>query len=300
MPKHMTGVLAPVVTPFDDDLKPDVQRLVAHSRSLIAQDCGLAIFGTNSEGNSMSVAEKIDIVDALLDAGLPAERMMPGTGACALTDAVTLSAHVAKRGCGGALCLPPFYYTNATDDGLFAFFSELIQRVGDDRLKLYLYHIPPVAGIGFSMELYERLISAYPETVVGTKDSSGDNAHIQLLLDTFPGWGIFPGNETNLAAFVRAGAVGTISATCNVNAAAIVDLYRNADAPDADARQAAVNRVRGAFAKYPMIAAMKAIIADRNDDPVWRNLRPPLTPLGAEDTAALKAALDEIGHTVPA
>jgi 4-hydroxy-tetrahydrodipicolinate synthase len=296
----MSGVLAPVVTPFGDDLRPDIERLIAHCRSLLEVDCGLAIFGTNSEGNSMSVEEKIDIIDALIDAGLPPERMMPGTGACALPDAVALCAHVARRGCGGGLALPPFYYKTATDEGLFAFFSELVQRVGDDRLKLYLYHIPPVAGIGFSLDLYERLINAYPETVVGTKDSSGDNAHTQLLLDRFPGWGIFPGNETNLAAFVRAGAVGTISATCNVNAAAIVDLYRNADAPDADERQAAVNAVRGAFAKYPMIAAMKAIIADRRGDPVWRNLRPPLTPLGAEDTGALKTALAGVGYAVPA
>lgn len=300
MARHMSGVLAPVVTPFGDDLRPDIERLIAHCRSLLEVDCGLAIFGTNSEGNSMSVEEKIDIIDALIDAGLPPERMMPGTGACALPDAVALCAHVARRGCGGGLALPPFYYKTATDEGLFAFFSELVQRVGDDRLKLYLYHIPPVAGIGFSLDLYERLINAYPETVVGTKDSSGDNAHTQLLLDRFPGWGIFPGNETNLAAFVRAGAVGTISATCNVNAAAIVDLYRNADAPDADERQAAVNAVRGAFAKYPMIAAMKAIIADRRGDPVWRNLRPPLTPLGAEDTGALKTALAGVGYAVPA
>jgi len=297
---HMSGVLAPVVTPFDDDLKPDVDRLAAHCRVLVANDCGLAIFGTNSEGNSLGVAEKIDIVDALIDMGLPPERMMPGTGACALTDAVALSAHMAKRGCGGCLVLPPFYYKTATDDGLFAFFSELVQRVGDARLKVYLYHIPPVAGIGFSLDLYRRLIDAYPETIVGTKDSSGDNAHTQLLLDNFPGWGVFPGNETNLAAFVRGGAVGTISATCNVNSAGIVDLYRNAEAPDADQRQAAVNRVRAAFAKYPMIAAMKAVIAEERGDPGWRRLRPPLTELSKADTDALRAELAEIGHVLPA
>jgi len=298
--EHMSGVLAPVVTPFDEDLKPDVDRLAEHCRRLLANDCGLAIFGTNSEGNSLSVAERIDVVDALIDAGLPAERMMPGTGACALTDAVALSAHMARRGCGGCLVLPPFYYKNASDDGLFAFFSELVQRVGDARLRIYLYHIPPVAGIGFSLELYRRLIEAYPETIVGTKDSSGDNAHTQLLLENFPGWGIFPGNETSLAAFVRGGAVGTISATCNVNSAAIVDLYRNAAAPDADARQAAVNGVRAAFAKYPMIAAMKAVIAEERGDPGWRRLRPPLEPLSADDTAALRAELAEIGHILPA
>ena len=300
MAEHMSGVLAPVVTPFDADLKPDTDRLDAHCRTLLANDCGLAIFGTNSEGNSLSVPEKIDLVDALVDRGLPPHRMMPGTGACALTDAVTLSAHMARRGCGGCLVLPPFYYKTATDDGLFAFFSELVQRVGDPRLKIYLYHIPPVAGIGFTHDLIQRLIDAYPDTIVGMKDSSGDNAHTQGLLDTFPGWGVFPGNETNLAAFARSGAVGTISATCNVNSAAIVDLYNNASAPDAAARQDAVNRVRAAFQRYPMIAAMKAVIAAERGDPGWARMRPPLTELATQDVTHLRQELETLGHTVPA
>jgi 4-hydroxy-tetrahydrodipicolinate synthase len=295
MADHMTGVLAPVVTPFDGALRPDPDRLVAHCRALLALDCGLAVFGTNSEGNSLSVAEKIDLLDAMIDAGLPPERMMPGTGACALPDAVTLCAHVARRGCGGGLVLPPFYYRTASDEGLFAFFSEVIQRVGDPRLRLYLYHIPPVAGIGFSLELYERLITAYPEVVVGTKDSSQDDAHTQLLIERFPGFAVFPGNEMNLAAFMRAGAAGTISATCNVNAAAIVDLYRNAAAPDADARQAAVNRVRATLARFPMIAAMKSVLAEAYGDPAWRTLRPPLEALGEADATALREALEAIG-----
>jgi 4-hydroxy-tetrahydrodipicolinate synthase len=291
----MSGVLAPVVTPFDAALDPDADRLIAHSRALLAHDCGLAVFGTNSEGNSLSVGEKIDLIDRMIDAGLPPERMMPGTGACALPDAVALCAHVARTGCGGGLILPPFYYRAATDEGLFAFFSEVIQRVGDPRLRLYLYHIPPVAGIGVSLDLYERLINAYPGVVVGTKDSSQDDAHTQLLIERFPGFAVFPGNEMNLAAFVRAGAAGTISATCNVNAAAIVDLYRKAGAPDADARQAAVNSVRATLARFPMIAAMKSVLAEAYDDAGWRALRPPLSPLGTDEARALAADLERIG-----
>lgn len=293
----MKGVLAPVVTPFVDG-RPDADRLIAHCRWLIGHDCGLAVFGTNSEGNSLSVAEKVDLIDALVEAGIPPQRMMPGGGACALSDAIALCAHVARRGCGGALVLPPFYYKDATDDGLFAYFADLIEGVGDARLKLYLYHIPPIAVVGFSLDLIARLIEAFPDTVVGIKDSSRDNANTFAMLERFPGWGVFPGNETNLPAFMRAGAVGTISATCNVNAPAIVDLYNNADTPDVEQRLAAVNLVRDTFGRWPMIAAMKSAIADAHDDPAWRALRPPLQALSPEDAAALKAALDEINFSL--
>lgn len=297
MAQRMEGVLAPVVTPFAEDGAPDADRLIAHCRWLLAQDCGLAIFGTNSEGNSLSVDEKIDLIDRIVDEGLPPARMMPGTGACALPDAVRLCSHVARVGAGGALILPPFYYKDATDDGVFAFFAELIDRVGDDRLKLYLYHIPPIAGIGFSLDLYERLISRFPDTVVGTKDSSRDDAHTAELIRRFDGFSVFPGNESNLFRFVRDGAVGTISATCNVNAAAIVELYRAARSGEADGavQQARCNEVRSTLAGYPMIAAMKAVIAHARRDPRWRAVRPPLSPLDDAQADALIAALDGIG-----
>jgi len=295
--EHMKGVLAPVVTPFVDG-RPDPARLIAHCRWLLSQDCGLAVFGTNSEGTSLSVGEKIDLIDALIDAGIAPGRMMPGAGACALPDAVAVCAHVARRGCGGALVLPPFYYGDATDEGLYAFFAELIDRVGDARLRLYLYHIPPVAGVGFSLDLVGRLIADFPRVVVGIKDSSRDDANTFAMLERFPGFGVFPGNETNLPAFLRAGAAGTISATCNVNAPAIVDLHANAGAPDAQERLAAVNDVRATFARWPMIAAMKAAIAQATGDPAWRALRPPLRELGERETAALLGALDGIGFSL--
>lgn len=295
MADHLAGVFAPVVTPFGPDGAPDPKRLIDHCRWLLAQDCGLAIFGTNSEGTSLSVEERLHLLDQMIEAGLPPDRMIPGTGACALPDAVRLCAHVAKAGCGGALILPPFYYKNATDDGLYAFFAALIEAVGDPQLRLYLYHIPPVAGIGFSFDLVERLIKDFPTVVVGTKDSSMDDAHTMEMLRRFPGWGVFPGNETNLAEQVKAGAVGVISATCNVNPAAIVDLYRNATAPDAAERQARINTVRATLQRFPMIAAMKSVIARSHSDETWKRLRPPLTALTDREADTLQAELEDVG-----
>ncbi|WP_395351681.1 dihydrodipicolinate synthase family protein [Variovorax sp. UC122_21] len=173
-PQRLRGVLAPVLTPFDATLKPDAARFLRLCRWLVAQDCGLAMFGTNSEGNSLSVDERIELLQQAVAAGVPAARMLPGTGSCSLADAVRLTRCAVDQGCAGVLALPPFYYKSVTDDGLFAFFSEVIERVGERGLRLYLYHIPPVAQVGFSHALVERLLKRYPGTVAGMKDTGGD------------------------------------------------------------------------------------------------------------------------------
>src|SRR5690606_29449001 len=164
VPERFSGVLAPVITPFREDLAPDPKRLAAHCRWLSSQDAGLALFGTNSEGNSLSVAEKMELLDALIEAGIDPNGMMPGTGCSALTDSVELTSHAVRSGCGGVLMLPPFYYKGVSDEGLFRSYSEIIERVGSRDLRIYLYHIPPVSQVGLSIELVERLVRAWPET----------------------------------------------------------------------------------------------------------------------------------------
>jgi len=296
--QRLTGVWTPVVTPFSSDLSIDVEKLITQCQWLLSQDCGLAIFGTNSEGNSLSVEEKIDVVDALIAAGIPPARLMPGTGACALPDAIRLSAHMTSKGCGGVLVLPPFYYKAVDDDGLYHWFEKLIEGVGDKALNVYLYHIPPVAQVGFGLDLIERLVKAYPDIIVGIKDSAGDFSHTRELLARFPGWGVFPGNETHLAEAMKSGAVGCISATCNVNPAMIAQLYAKWDTPEAEELQTRCNQIRSAFGQYPMIPAMKAAIAEARQDPEWRLVRPPLSPLTQAQTTNLMQDLDKIGFAL--
>ena len=186
MTQRLRGVLSPVVTPFRKDYAPDAQRFVRHCKWLLDHGCaGLAVFGTNSEANSLSVEERMTLLESLVEAGVPAAKLMPGTGCSALTDSVRLTAHAVKLGCAGALMLPPFYYKGVPDEGLFRNFSEVIQRVGDDRLQLYLYHIPPVAQVPITLGLIERLLKAYPKTVAGVKDSSGDWNNTQAMIDAF-------------------------------------------------------------------------------------------------------------------
>jgi 4-hydroxy-tetrahydrodipicolinate synthase len=290
----MQGALAPVVTPFKADLAPDADKLIAQCRRLLGEDCGLAVFGTNSEGNSLSVEEKIALLDRLVEAGLPPQRMMPGTGHCAIPDTVRLTRHAVGLGCGGVLMLPPFYYKGVSDEGLYRAFSEVIERVGDDRLRVYLYHIPPVAQVGISLDLIARLIDAYPGIVAGIKDSSGDWENTRAMLERFPGWGIFCGNETRLVDAMQLGARGTISATCNVNAAKIAELCRDWQAGDGARKQEQANRVRGVVAKYPMIPALKALVGRVFDDSEWGRMRPPLTELTADQRQALFADIDAV------
>lgn len=297
---RLSGVLSPVVTPFLDDLRPDADRLIRQCQWLLSQNVGLAVFGTNSEANSLAVEEKMSLLDCLVEAGIDTARMMPGTGCCALTDTVKLTAHAVNLGCAGTLMLPPFYYKDISDDGIYANFAEVIERVGDDSLRIYLYHIPPIAQVGFSRELIEKLITAYPGTIVGIKDSSGDWYNTQAMLER--GWDdfrIFVGSESFLLANMRAGGAGCISATANINPAAIDDLYRHWQAPDADARQLALDEIRQTVMAFPMIPALKATVAHFADDAEWRTVRPPLVMLDDQQSDRLIAALRQKNFAMP-
>jgi 4-hydroxy-tetrahydrodipicolinate synthase len=298
---RIRGVLSPVVTPFTRDLRPDPERFIAHCRWLLSQGCGLAVFGTNSEANSLSVDERIALLDTLLSAGLDPLRMMPGTGCCALTDSVRLTAHAVKAGCAGVLMLPPFYYKDVTDDGLYRHFAEVIERVGDERLRIYLYHIPPVAVVGITPTLVERLMKRYPSAIGGMKDSSGDWSNTKIMLDSFAasGFDVFPGSETFLLAGMRYGAAGCISATANVNPAAIDRLYREWRSTDADQQQEVLNTVRKTVGQYVMIPALKQVIAHYANDPEWVTVRPPLTELTAIQAKQVMEGLHSLGFNMP-
>jgi 4-hydroxy-tetrahydrodipicolinate synthase len=303
--QRIRGVLAPVVTPFKADLSPDCERFIRHCQWLLSQNCGLAVFGTNSEANSMAANERSTLLDAVVAAGIDPSRMMPGTGCCSITETVELTTHAVRHGCAGVLMLPPFYYKDVSEEGLYRYFSEVVQRVGDTRLKIYLYHIPPVSIVGITPKLVERLLKAYPNAIAGMKDSSGDWNNTKTFLDAFAknGFDVFVGSESFLLANMRNGGAGTISASANVNPAAIHKLYRQCDtADDADQQQSKLNVVREVFGSrnFPsMIAALKQAIAIYANDPEWKRVRPPLVELTKEQAKLLAAELKAIGFAMP-
>jgi 4-hydroxy-tetrahydrodipicolinate synthase len=293
------GVLVPVLTPFTRSGDPDAGRLVSFCRWLLDQGAGgLSIFGTTSEANSMSGAERMALLEQLVEAGIPAQKLMPGTGACSATEAATLARHAVEHGCGGVLMLPPFYYKGVSDDGIFAFISSVIDKVASPALRIYLYHIPPVAQVGYSLDLVGCLINAYPDTVVGLKDSSGDWSNTVALLDRFPGFAVFPGSEVFLLDGLRKGAVGCITASGNVNVSGIKKVYDNWRGPQAEALQAEITTLRNALQAYPMVPALKRVVAHYHDDPAWATVRPPLVPLDAAQSAALIADLEKLSFSL--
>jgi 4-hydroxy-tetrahydrodipicolinate synthase len=300
--ERIAGVLAPVVTPFRKDYSPDAERFVRHCRWLLKNGCaGLAVFGTNSEANSMSVAEKRKLLEALIAGGVPAARLMPGTGHSALTDSIEMTRAAVAMGCAGVLMLPPFYYKGVPDEGLYRNFAEVIERVGDERLQLYLYHIPPVSQVPITLALIERLLSKYHGMVAGVKDSSGDWSNTKAMLDAFAkdGFDVFAGSEVFLLDNMRNGGKGCITATGNINPGPIDRVFRNWRSAEADKLQASITATRKIVQKQPMIAALKASIAHYGNDPHWKICRPPLIELNSSQEKELISELKANGFSMP-
>jgi 4-hydroxy-tetrahydrodipicolinate synthase len=294
-------VLSPVLTPFKEDGSPDAQKLLKQCQWLEANGVGQAIFGTNSEANSISAPQKMATLTTLVEGGLNPAHMMPGTGATSIDATVNMTRHAVQHKCAGVLMLPPFYYKDVTDDGLFAYYSEVIQKVGDAGLQIYIYNIPPVTKINLSLSLLERLAKAYPKTVVGMKDSSGDWAYTESVIKLLApsGFRVYAGSEVFLMRALRAGGVGCISATANVNPKAIAELASHWRESDADQRQAALDQVRSVFAQYQMIAGMKTAVAHFSKDSEWLRVRPPLMQLSADQQAKLLSELQKINFSMP-
>ena len=277
MKPALAGLWPPVATPFRPDGAVDTVRLVKHGRTLLSDGAhGLAVLGTTSEANSLTLDERRRVIDAHVESGIDAARLLPGTGACAIDDAVALTRHAAEIGAAGVLLLPPFYYKKVTDDGLFNFVSAVIERSGARVPRILLYHIPPMASIGWSVDLIGRLRDAYPDVIVGMKDSSGDFDHTKRMIEAFPGFAVFPGAEVYVLKAMQAGAVGCISASANINAFGIRHLLDRWQKPEAERLQAELNEVRKAVESRVMIPAIKAVLAARYSDPTWLMVRPPL------------------------
>jgi 4-hydroxy-tetrahydrodipicolinate synthase len=297
MSEHVfRGILVPVLTPFRTDLSPDADAFVTHCRWLLNKGAdGLAVFGTTSEANSIGLEERMALLENLIDSGISPSVLMPGTGTSALTDTVRLTEHAVEHGCAGVLMLPPFYYKAIDDDGLFASYSEVIQRVGSAALQIYLYHIPPISQIHLSPKLIGRLLNTYEDTIVGLKDSSGDWSNTETILREYPTLATFCGSEVFLLETLRRGGAGSITATANVNVAAIRKIFERWQEGDANKLQKEINSVRKVFEEYPLIPSLKAVTAKFYGSSDWCKVRPPLRDLGVTDTEELIKSLTNLG-----
>lgn len=290
------GVIAAAATPLRDDLSIDLDGLVEHCRYLLGDGgCdGINLLGTTGEATSFGVDQRIAAMRAVARSGLDLRRFMVGTGTAALDDTARLTAEAKELGFAGALVLPPFYYKGLDAAGLFAYVAALIGRVGAAGLPLYLYHFPANSGVPFTPDIVRRLREAFPETVLGLKDSSGDLDYSAGLAAMLPGFAVFPSAEGALGRAAELGFAGCISATANLTG----PFAQAAWSGSGEARAAGLAKaveLRGLIAKFPLVASVKAALAWSSGKAGWSRTMPPLSPLGAAEVEALAASLVSAG-----
>ena len=291
------GVNAAVLTAMNTDLSIDLDRMAAHCRWLLANGCnGLAVLGTTGEANSLGIQERIEVLEGLIARGVPASKMLPGTGTTAITDTVLLTKKAEALGCRGALLLPPFYYKGPTDDGLLAYFNEVVQRVGG-AINLYLYNFPQQSAIPFSVDFISRLLKQNFGKFKGIKDSSGNYENGLSYVENFAkdGFEVYAGDDTLMKPLLEKGSAGCITAASNVNCSIAARVYAGWNTSDGAVAHEILSATRKAVTSVPMIPALKALVARNTGDPRWKYIRPPHLLLTAAQEAALYRTFDACG-----
>ena len=287
----LQGVIAAIATAVDDKGEPDCARSTALARFLLANGCdGLNVLGTTGEATSFSLEQRKRVMSAYRAAGLPLDRLMVGTGAASVADAIALTRHAAELGFAGALVLPPFYYKGVPDDGLFAYVELIVQATAADPIPLYLYHFPAQSGLPWHVKLVARLVETFGARIVGLKDSSGDMAYAREAATVAPGFKVFPSTEAVLMEARTGAFAGCISATANLNADLCARAWRSGDTAALDAAVA----IRKLFDGKQLVPGVKALIAHIHDDAGWSRVQPPLSVFPAQDRAAVSAAYDSL------
>jgi len=295
-PPHLIqGLWCATLTPVGNDGRVDHARFADHVRWLFAQGVqGIAPFGTTGEGQSFSVDERRAGVDALLAAGIAGSRIVSGTGCASLPETIALSKHAVQAGCKACLVLPPFFWKDPSDDGLFAWYAQLIEGVADPRLRVMLYHLPQVSSVPLSVALVARLAAAFPGVIAGIKDSEGNWDNTAALLERAPQITVVIGHEPHLPKLMRAGGAGTICGVANVFPKLVQALL--GATPSASDETRISTFIDIAF-RQPFLAGFKSMVADRTGDAVWRNVRAPLVGLTEAQRETLRRALRDAGYT---
>lgn len=300
--RKLGGVFVASFTAFDESGAVDAMRTARHAQRLLDQGCdGIALLGTTGEANSLSLPERKRLLETVVEAGIPPQRLWPGTGVCSVPETIDLSRHACTLGIDTVLLLPPFYYPDPSEAGLVAHYSRILDSLAGSGLRVLLYHIPQVTGVAITPTLIAALHRRFPGVIAGVKDSSGDLARIDGLIEAFPDLAIFAGADNLLAPVLRAGGAGTISATSNLIAPLLVDLRKRIRAGDDQAQTAGVEgriaAARDLFRRWPQIPALKAAHAALSGDPGWHHVRPPLLQLDPNEHDALVAAMAGVGMT---
>jgi len=292
------GLISPILSPFDDSLNFNQEMYNELAKDLLSTGCsGLAPFGTTGEALSVSNDERMQALENLIKSGVSPDKLIPGTGLCNFPDTVKISRHAIELGCKGVMTLPAFYFKDVTDEGLFQYYERLIDEINHPNLKIYLYHIPQVSGVGLSIPLVKKLRSAYPDIIVGIKDSSGVWENTEQLL-SIDGLIVYPGAELPVIDAIKLGGPGCISATANfnpTNIAKVIELSHDGKWDQAEEVHKDVKEVRYLFQDYSAIPAQKAMLAIKYKDKRWKNIRPPLVQISEQRSSELEEKLRNHG-----
>jgi 4-hydroxy-tetrahydrodipicolinate synthase len=289
-----SGVNAAVVTALRQDLSVDIDKTAQHCRWLLQNGSnGLAVLGTTGEANSLGHAERMSLLEGLVEHGIAASALLPGTGTPNIPDTVALTRHAGELGCRGVLILPPFYYKSPSEDGIYAFYSEVVERVGGE-IKIYLYSFPQQSAVPITLSLVERLLKAYPGKIKGIKDSVGDIADTTDYIKNFgaDGFEVYTGADAQFQEALKRGAAGCITATSNLTSPIAARIHAAPEGVDADRAQALLAKARAVIGLAQTIPAVKVIAAHLSGDAAWANVRPPFCVLSPEEKSALEIAWD--------
>ncbi len=295
------GIFAASLTPQREDLSIDHDALSAHISWLFERGCdGVAVIGTTGEAASFAVEERMGALRAVVEAGVRPDRLLVGTGCCAVTDTISLTRDAAALGVGGVLILTPFFYkpNDVTDEGLFDAYERVIRGVADDGLKVYLYHYPQMAGVSVGRDLVERLLDRFPEVIVGFKDSSGDWKNTKRMCESFPQLDVYPGSEEFLVDALENGGAGCISATLNVTSRPASEIYKRWGSEDLTSLQESLSEIRRVYEMFPLISALKHMMYRHSGRRDWLHVRPPLSLLSLDEGVRLERSLEAVGFSM--
>src|SRR5271156_3501806 len=289
--KPLHGVIAAVATAIEPNGEPDCARSTALARFLLDNGCdALNVLGTTGEATSFSLDQRKRMMSAYATSGLPLDRMMVGTGAAAVADAIALTVHAAQLGFAGALVLPPFYYKGVHDDGLVAYIEAIAAATAVRPIPIYLYHFPAQSGLHWHVALIRRLFDGFGERIVGLKDSSGDMDFARAAAAVDPRFKVFPSTEAALPQARSGLFAGCISATANLNPDLCARAWRSGDAP----ALAQAGAIRKLFDGKPLVPGIKALLAHIHGEPQWARVDPPLSAFPTADRAAVVAGYDAV------
>lgn len=297
--QQVSGIYAAIVTPVDYSGAISIERFARHARWLLRHGChGLSVFAVTGEAASFSVGERQSALEALVEAGVPSEKLIVGVGTCARSDTVALCRHALELGCRRQVMLPPYFFRRLLDEGIYRAYAEVLDTLADPRLELFLYHNPQTTGAPITAAIIQRLIEAYPGTIQGVKDSSASLGHLRELITSFPELAIYAGSDRELLQVLEAGGAGTISAAANINCTVsreVFDAFQAGDLQRAAERMRLVRQVREELEAYPLIPAVKFVIAEAHHDEEWRRVRAPLVELDNPSGQHLLNRLDDSG-----